>query len=228
MAGFLKRFWFIVEYYLCENRNPCYFKGVAGLGAPGYGNKGAEKKIFARGSAQPIEKARFGQGNPRKSKTFFFDILCPALLDLGRFGWIWIWLGNGAPPRPVQVSAALGAGELRPLAHAFHPPRQIRLRPRRQRALAREPRSGPRRRLPVSSTRGSSIGGNRPKLTFIGWNERGPASIASRWPPVMWLRSAPIAVVGGGAKIERRAARRRRSGRRSGRSRRSRHSPRSR
>ena len=35
-------------------------------------------------------------------------------------------------------------------------------------------------------------------MTFIGWNERGPASIASMWPPVMWLRSAPIAVVGGG------------------------------
>ena len=46
--------------------------------------------------------------------------------------------------------------------------------------------------------RGSSIGGKRPKLTFIGWNERGPASIDSMWPPVMWLSSAPIAVVGGG------------------------------
>ena len=64
--------------------------------------------------------------------------------------------------------------------------------------LRATPRSGPRRRLPLSSTRGSSIGGNRPKLTFIGWNERGPASIASIWPPVMWLSSAPIAVVGGG------------------------------
>ena len=60
------------------------------------------------------------------------------------------------------------------------------------------PRSGPLRRRPSASTRGSTIGGNRPKLTFIGWNERGPASIASIWPPVMWLSSAPSAVVGGG------------------------------
>ena len=36
-------------------------------------------------------------------------------------------------------------------------------------------------------------------MTFIGWNERGPASIDSMCPPVMWLRSAPIAVVGGGS-----------------------------
>ena len=42
-------------------------------------------------------------------------------------------------------------------------------------------------------------GGNRPKLTFIGWNERGPASIVSTWPPVMWPSSAPCAVVGGGS-----------------------------
>src|SRR5712671_6581438 len=40
--------------------------------------------------------------------------------------------------------------------------------------------------------------GNRPKLTFMGWNERGPASIVSTWPPVMCASSAPCAVVGGG------------------------------
>ena len=35
--------------------------------------------------------------------------------------------------------------------------------------------------------RTTSIGGNRPKLTFIGWNERLPgSSSASMWPPVMW------------------------------------------
>ncbi len=34
---------------------------------------------------------------------------------------------------------------------------------------------------------------------FIGWKERGPASIVEMWPPVMWLSSAPIAVSGGGA-----------------------------
>src|SRR5260370_16642482 len=47
----------------------------------------------------------------------------------------------------------------------------------------------------------SASGGNKPKLTFIGWNERGPASIASTWPPVMWFSSAPCAVVGGGSAI---------------------------
>ena len=41
-------------------------------------------------------------------------------------------------------------------------------------------------------------GGNKPKLTFIGWNDGGPASIVSIWPPVMWVSSAPCAVVGGG------------------------------
>ena len=40
-------------------------------------------------------------------------------------------------------------------------------------------------------------------MTFIGWNERGPASIDSMWPPVMWLRSAPIAVVAGGGSSAR-------------------------
>ena len=33
---------------------------------------------------------------------------------------------------------------------------------------------------------------------FIGWNERGPASMVSIWPPVMWPSSEPSAVVGGG------------------------------
>src|SRR5690606_16141790 len=36
------------------------------------------------------------------------------------------------------------------------------------------------------------IGGNRPKFTFIGWYVAASAS------PVMWLSSAPNAVVGGG------------------------------
>jgi hypothetical protein len=51
----------------------------------------AENIFCPRGSAQAIEKARFGQGNPRKSKPFFlakFGLglagLCSALLDLER------------------------------------------------------------------------------------------------------------------------------------------------
>ena len=68
--------------------------------------------------------------------------------------------------------------------------------------LRATPRSGPRRRFPSASKPGVGIGGNRPKLTFIGWKERGPASIASIWPPVMWLMSAPITVVVGGGRPE--------------------------
>ena len=45
---------------------------------------------------------------------------------------------------------------------------------------------------------GAASGGNRPKLMFIGWNERGPASMVSMWPPVMWPSSEPSAVVAGG------------------------------
>ncbi|MNT35905.1 hypothetical protein D3C72_1719540 [compost metagenome] len=34
---------------------------------------------------------------------------------------------------------------------------------------------------------------------FIGWKERLPGSSSEeRWPPVMWLRSEPSAVVAGG------------------------------
>jgi phytoene/squalene synthetase len=73
----------------------------------------------------------------------------------------------------------------------------------------------------------AGTGGNRPKLTFIGWNERWPARL-EMCPPVMWPRSAPKAVVGGGAAIGSRAARPRRSGRRAARSRPIPHSPRSR
>jgi hypothetical protein len=43
-------------------------------------NSAAKKEKRPWGSVQPIEKARFGQENPRKSKPFFFDF----------FGWIWL------------------------------------------------------------------------------------------------------------------------------------------
>src|SRR5579863_1927927 len=85
-----------------------------------------------------------------------------------------------------------------PGALSIHSAKSRAARVESRRFLAR-PRSGPRSFFPSASMRGSSIGGNRPKLTFIGWNERGPASIDSMWPPVMWLSRAPMAVVGGGA-----------------------------
>src|SRR5207253_889598 len=61
----------------------------------------------------------------------------------------------------------------------------------------------PRSRTPSAFLVGGVVsGGNRPKLTFIGWNERGPASMVSRCPPVIWPSRAPSAVVGGGGGIE--------------------------
>ena len=65
--------------------------------------------------------------------------------------------------------------------------------------------------------RRAASGGNRPKLMFIGWNERGPASMVSMWPPVMWPSSEPSAVVGGGGASARRAHRPPHRGPRSGR-----------
>ena len=97
-------------------------------------------------------------------------------------------------PRGSQAAAATGAGSRSPSAQRA---KSCCARAESARLRA-SPRSGPARRFPAALKRGSAIGGNRPKLTFIGWNERGPASIDSMWPPVMWLRSAPIAVVGGG------------------------------
>src|SRR6185503_3646109 len=62
--------------------------------------------------------------------------------------------------------------------------------------------AGPRKRSPSGPRVGMrASGGNSPKLTFIGWNEGGPASIVSMCPPVMWPSSAPCAVVGGGSAI---------------------------
>jgi hypothetical protein len=49
----------------------------------------ARKKKWPQGSPQPIEKARSGQGNPRKSKPFFFDFLGLAWAELAALGKIW-------------------------------------------------------------------------------------------------------------------------------------------
>src|SRR5579871_1096896 len=57
----------------------------------------------------------------------------------------------------------------------------------------------PRSLVPSAFRAGASASdGNKPKLIFIGWKERLPCSIVSIWPPVMWFRSAPNAVVAGG------------------------------
>src|SRR5262249_25513153 len=85
-----------------------------------------------------------------------------------------------------------------PEGDTSHRSRSARARAVSARFLA-APRSLPLMRLPVASRDGPSMGGNRPKFTFMGWNERGPTSLSTdRWPPVIWARSAPNAVVGGG------------------------------
>src|ERR1700723_1109391 len=66
--------------------------------------------------------------------------------------------------------------------------------------LRAAPRSGPRRRLPLDSACGPSIGGNRPKFTFIGWNEGGPGAVVSILPPGVWVMGAPRAVVPGASR----------------------------
>src|SRR5260221_13724136 len=60
----------------------------------------------------------------------------------------------------------------------------------------------PRRRTPPSPLRAWASGGNKPKLTFMGWYERASADCAadvlSMWPAVICASNAPCAVVGGG------------------------------
>jgi hypothetical protein len=48
--------------------------------------KEREKIFLARGSAQPIEKAQFGQGNPSKSKLFSLIFFGRAWPDFAGFG----------------------------------------------------------------------------------------------------------------------------------------------
>src|ERR1700754_771118 len=66
----------------------------------------------------------------------------------------------------------------------------------------------PRRRVPSGFlVGGAASGGNSPKLMFIGWKERGPASMVSIWPPVICPSSDPNAVVaGGGVSVVARAS----------------------
>jgi hypothetical protein len=45
-----------------------------------------QKKKMPGGSAQAFEKARFGQENPRKSKSFPLPLFGPAWLDFAGFG----------------------------------------------------------------------------------------------------------------------------------------------
>src|SRR5262249_6661485 len=65
----------------------------------------------------------------------------------------------------------------------------------------------PRSRPPLSLLTACASGGKRPKLTFIGWDERGLAGsapqTASTWPPGILASHAPCALGGGGGVRER-------------------------
>jgi hypothetical protein len=55
--------------------------------AKGLGEERSGKRIFChRGSLQPIERAQFGQGNPRKSKLFSLIFFERAWRDFAGFG----------------------------------------------------------------------------------------------------------------------------------------------
>jgi len=80
------------QLFLLENRNSCY---------PGewFGSERAEKrkqKKFLRwGVAATRWKGSIRTRKSKEIKAFFFDFLCAGFAG---FGWIWICLGNAAPP----------------------------------------------------------------------------------------------------------------------------------
>jgi hypothetical protein len=49
--------------------------------------RGAEDIFRARGSAQVLEKAQFGQGNPRKTEPFSWIVFARAWPGLAEFGF---------------------------------------------------------------------------------------------------------------------------------------------
>src|SRR5271163_5010009 len=49
--------------------------------------EGSRRYFRARGSAQVLEKAQFGQGNPRKTEPFSWIVFTRAWPDLAEFGF---------------------------------------------------------------------------------------------------------------------------------------------
>jgi hypothetical protein len=67
--------------------------------------KRPKKKKMPGGSAQPFEKAHFGQGNPSKSKLFLLEKFGRGL---GWLGWILQNLASALKMKPAFASAANG------------------------------------------------------------------------------------------------------------------------
>src|SRR5271154_1183367 len=51
------------------------------------GEMRSQRYFWARGSAQVLEKAQFGQGNPRKTEPFSWIVFTRAWPDLAEFGF---------------------------------------------------------------------------------------------------------------------------------------------
>ena len=130
------------------------------------------------------------------------------------------YLAQHQRPSLLRVSCALVVRLSATGRRVSHASKSPSARSAMARFFAR-PRSSPLSFLPSAPCVGASIGGNRPKLTFIGWNEPLPASMC---PPVTCASSAPSAVVRRRRRGRAPSARPRRSGRRAGPSPRSRHS----
>jgi hypothetical protein len=79
--------------------------------------KEREKIFLPQGSLQPLERAQFGQGNPRKSKLFSLIFFGLAWRDFAGFGSIWFWLWRRRPPSDAtkgtnRIFASIGYGHL--------------------------------------------------------------------------------------------------------------------
>jgi hypothetical protein len=92
-----------------SNRQPAQDGSERGRKA-GTARVGQRKKKSARGSAQPIEKARFRQGNPRKSKLFPCKNLAGVWSGLAGFGKIWDRFGKSDLPVAGPSRAKRQAG----------------------------------------------------------------------------------------------------------------------
>ena len=123
---------------------------------------------------QRCEADRQEDGCCRASREAWHDLAAAAR------AWLMV---SGARGRCACRSYGYARGCGRWLGQAKPGP-AVRQRARRSWLSLGDDLSLPRRRLP--SDFGASTGGNRPKLTFMGWNERFPGSSSeTMWPPVM-------------------------------------------
>ena len=188
---------------------------TAHAGAPASGSGASKAGIRAAGYlCRPCCRSRWSGRRCAAMERAGYD---PFQLEPAA-PWRRQWLLWRAARDPSRIFRRLIA--TRPRAGVRSSPRdpaiEIGERALAERALARQVlgRAAAEFAAVLVERRGSASGGNRPKFTFIGWNEDGPASMVSIWPPVICASSAPCAVVGGGGAIvsPRRSAAAKRAG----------------